>query len=37
MVIAVYGAAIVSAGQYPDSSETFFDYRYCTSVSASSP
>lgn len=27
MVIAVYGAAIVSAGQYPDSSVTFFDYR----------
>ncbi|HJY78067.1 MAG TPA: hypothetical protein VKE95_15630 [Burkholderiales bacterium] len=27
MVIAVYGAAIVSAGQYPDSTVTFFAYR----------
>jgi hypothetical protein len=27
MVIAVYGAAIVSAGQYPDSTVTFFTYR----------
>jgi len=27
MVIAVYGAAILSAGQYPDSSVTFFDDR----------
>jgi hypothetical protein len=27
MVIAVYGAAIVSAGQFPDSSVTFVDHR----------
>jgi hypothetical protein len=32
MVIAVYGAAIVSAGQFPDSSVTFVDLRLHVAV-----